>query len=359
MPLLNHRLSRRFFVKGASAAAAAGALTLQAQAAQADEAPTNIAPATEETKGPRLVIQRATITETGMTVNYTAHGLREFLTEGTTLTVRHGYVRNDSFETLRSWPLTPEFDGDADSFSGSDQFPIELMQGEGVDHALQLDICSDPWGQEVTHQIAARIPVAETKILKTSFEDVPGSHPFAEDIRMANQKKWLMPNPQSGAFESDRPVTREELIALLNHAAGHAGVSENSDVAPFADAAGRPTANALHWARDRKITEPLTGGDKIDPTAPVSHEQLAAVLFQYNAEVQLTEMNEAAGSRFRDVLGAGTLHRYVAWAGANDIVLDSSGVFNPTAPTTRAELARFIRRYKLQNLLFTDFSYVS
>ena len=59
------------------------------------------------------------------------YGLREFLTEGTTLTVRHGYVRNDSFETLRSWPLTPEFDGDADSFSGSDQFPIELMQGEG------------------------------------------------------------------------------------------------------------------------------------------------------------------------------------------------------------------------------------
>ena len=119
MPLLTHRLSRRFFVKGASAAAAAGVLTLQAQAAQADEAPANLAPAAEETKGPRLVIQRATITETGMTVNYTAHGLREFLTEGTTLTVRHGYVRNDSFETLRSWPLTPEFDGDADSFSGS------------------------------------------------------------------------------------------------------------------------------------------------------------------------------------------------------------------------------------------------
>ena len=94
-----------------------------------------------------------------MTVNYTAHGLREFLTEGTTLTVRHGYVRNDSFETLRSWPLTPEFDDDADSFSGSDQFPIELMQGEGVNHVLQLD----PWGQEVTHQIAARVPLAETK----------------------------------------------------------------------------------------------------------------------------------------------------------------------------------------------------
>ena len=88
--------------------------------------------------------------------------------------------------------------------------------------------------------------------------------------------------PQTGAFEPDRPVTREELIALLNHAAGHAGVSENSNVAPFEDAAGRPTANALHWARDRKITEPLTGGDKIDPTAPVSHEELAAVLFQYN-----------------------------------------------------------------------------
>lgn len=72
-------------------------------------------------------------------------------------------------------------------------------------------------------------------------------------------------------------------------------MNENSDIAPFTDAAGRQTANALHWARDRKITEPLTGGDKIDPTAP----------------------------------------------------------------TTRAELARFIRRYKLQNLLFTDFSYVS
>ena len=44
MPLINHRLSRRFFVKGASAAAAAGALTLQAQAAQADEAPAKPCP---------------------------------------------------------------------------------------------------------------------------------------------------------------------------------------------------------------------------------------------------------------------------------------------------------------------------
>ena len=78
-----------------------------------------------------------------MTVNYTAHGLREFLSVGTPLTVRHGYIRNDSFEPPRSWPLTPEFDGDADSFSGSDQFPIELMQGEGVDQALLLDIRFD------------------------------------------------------------------------------------------------------------------------------------------------------------------------------------------------------------------------
>ena len=108
---------------------------------------------------------------------------------------------------------------------------------------------------------------------------------------MANQKKWLMPNLQSGAFEPERPVTREELIALLNHTASHTSVSKNSDIAPFADAADRPTANGLQWARDRKITEPLTGGDKIDPTAPVSHEELAAVLFQYNAEVQLTGMN--------------------------------------------------------------------
>lgn len=201
--------------------------------------------------------------------------------------------------------------------------------------------------------------MTETKILKTSFKDIPDSHPFAEDIRMANQKKWLMPNPQSGAFEPERPVTREELIALLNHTASHTSVSKNSDISPFADAADRPTVNGLQWARDRKITEPLTGGDKIDPTAPVSHEELAAVLFQYNAEVQLTGMTEAAGSRFRDVLGAGTLHRYVAWAGANNIVLDASGVFNPTAPTTCVELTRFICCYKLQNLLFTDFSYVS
>ena len=224
-----------------------------------------------------------------------------------------------------------------------------------MDHALQLDICTDPWGQEIAHQVAARIPVVETKILKTSFEDVPGNYPYADDIRVANQKKWLFPNPQTGAFEPNRAVTREEAIALLNRAAGRPGVSENSEVAPYADAVGRPAANALH----RKITEPIASGERIDPTAPISHEELMAVLYQYNAEVQLSELEEGAGSRFRDVLGAGPLHRYVAWAGANDIVLDSSGEFKPTAPTTRAELARFIRRYKLQNLLFTDFSYIS
>lgn len=88
--------------------------------------------------------------------------------------------------------------------------------------------------------------MTETKILKTSFKDIPDSHPFAEDIRMANQKKWLMPNPQSGAFEPERPVTREELIALLNHTASHTSVSKNSDIAPFADAADR--TDYLHGA---------------------------------------------------------------------------------------------------------------
>ena len=60
MPFLNNRLSRRFFLKGASAATAAGALALQTQAANADEAPkTAESPAAaEETKGPRLTIQR-------------------------------------------------------------------------------------------------------------------------------------------------------------------------------------------------------------------------------------------------------------------------------------------------------------
>lgn len=57
---------------------------------------------------------------------------------------------------------------------------------------------------------------------------------------MANQKKWLMPNLQTGAFEPDCHVPREELIALLNHAAGHAGVSENSEVAPLRGC-GRPS----------------------------------------------------------------------------------------------------------------------
>lgn len=357
MPSLTHNLSRRFFLKGASAVTAVGALTLQNQAAQAEEVP-ETAPV-EEIKGPHLTIEPATVTEDGMVVNYTAHELREYLTEGTTLTVRQGYVRNDAFETLRSWPITPEFDGETDTFSGSEFFPIELIQPEGTDHALQLDICSDPWGQSIDHQVAARIPLEEIKILNTSFSDVPSYHPYADDIRIANQKKWLLPNPETGLFEPDRPVTREEAIALLNRAAGRAGVSSNSIVKPYADAPDRPAANALHWARDRKVAELIANGERIDPTAPISHEEFVALLYHYNAKVQLSEMNETAGARFRDVLGSGPLHRYVAWAGANDIVLDSSGMFRPTAPTTRAEMARFIRRYKLQNLLFNDFSYVS
>jgi len=93
----------------------------------------------------------------------------------------------------------------------------------------------------------------------------------------------------------------------------------------------------------QKNAEPRTGALRMEP-----HER----------EEQILKIAAEHFAR-RGVLGAGTLLRYVAWAGANDIVLDSSGVFNPTVPTTRAELARFIRRYKLQNLLFTDFSYVS
>lgn len=130
MPLINHRLSRRFFRKGCFRRRRCRSTDpARHRPLRLMKLPQTFAPATEETKGPRLVIQRATITETGMTVNYTAHGLREFLTEGTTLTVRHGYVRNDSFETLRSWPLTPNLTVMLTSFSSSDQFPIRADAG--------------------------------------------------------------------------------------------------------------------------------------------------------------------------------------------------------------------------------------
>lgn len=150
----------------------------------------------------------------------------------------------------------------------------------------------------------------------------------------------LMTGTSARTFAPDRPVTRAMLVTILWRLAGepYGRVSPFEDVLP-----GSWYAQAVSWAYDKGIV----ASGALQPGAPVTREQLCAILCRYAA---LTGKNAAASVSLDAFTDRAQVSAYaeasVRWALQAGLLTGvGGGRLAPRSGATRAQLAVLLQRF--------------
>ena len=153
----------------------------------------------------------------------------------------------------------------------------------------------------------------------------------------------LQPGTSARTFAPDRPVTRAMLVTILWRLAGepYGRVSPFEDVLP-----GSWYAQVVSWAYDKGIVTGVTA-TSFQPGAPVTREQLCAILCRYAA---LTGKNTAASASLDAFTDRAQVSSYaeasVRWALQAGLLTGvGDGRLAPRSGATRAQLAVLLQRF--------------
>ena len=175
----------------------------------------------------------------------------------------------------------------------------------------------------------------------TGFSDVDAGSWYADAVAYVRDN-GLMSGTSAATFEPDGTMTRAMLVTTLYRAAGSPPLGSENLGYPFADVPGDTWyADGVYWARQNGAVNGFTE-EEFGPDAPVSREQIAAILWRYAGSPAAQ-----AGTDFadEDAISAYAVQA-VDWARANGVVNGSEGnQFLPQDHATRAEVATILRNY--------------
>lgn len=203
-----------------------------------------------------------------------------------------------------------------------------------------------------------KMPSADAKIVVTFAED-PDWEPEPEEPAMpftdVNENDWfydvvlyayengLMTGTSADTFAPNQTTTRGMIVSML---ARLEGVTSAED-AGFADVAANDWyATAVNWAASVGVVNGYED-DTFRPNAPITREQMAAILYNYadykgydvSARADLSDYADAASisSWAEDVL---------AWANAEGLINGMTATtIDPQGATTRAQTAAMFERF--------------
>ena len=159
------------------------------------------------------------------------------------------------------------------------------------------------------------------------FTDVTSTDWFYSDVKYAYET-GLMTGTSGTAFSPEAPVTRGMVMTIL---ARREGIRTDRYTPWY--------AAGCEWAKANGIS------DGSNPEAPVTREQLAAMLYRY-AALKGRDLTAGENLNFTD---ASDVSAYalpaLQWATGEKILTGSNGALNPQAPATRAQLAAILHRY--------------
>lgn len=159
------------------------------------------------------------------------------------------------------------------------------------------------------------------------FTDVTSTDWFYNDVKYAYET-GLMTGTASDAFSPGAPVTRGMVMTIL---ARREGIRTDRYTPWY--------AAGCEWAKANGIS------DGSNPEAPVTREQLAAMLYRY-AALKGRDLTAGENLNFTD---ASDVSAYalpaLQWATGEKILTGSNGALNPQATATRAHLAAILHRY--------------
>ena len=176
----------------------------------------------------------------------------------------------------------------------------------------------------------------------SQFTDLTSGSWYYGGVRCALEN-GLMTGTSARTFAPDRPVTRAMLVTILWRLAGepYGRVSPFEDVLP-----GSWYAQAVSWAYDKGIVTGVTA-TSFQPGAPVTREQLCAILCRYAA---LTGKNTAASASLDAFTDRAQVSAYaeasVRWALQAGLLTGvGDGRLAPRSGATRAQLAVLLQRF--------------
>ena len=176
----------------------------------------------------------------------------------------------------------------------------------------------------------------------SQFADLTSGSWYYDGVHCALEN-GLMTGTSARTFAPDRPVTRAMLVTILWRLAGepYGRVSPFEDVLP-----GSWYAQAVSWAYDKGIVTGVTA-TSFQPGAPVTREQLCAILCRYAA---LTGKNTAASASLDAFTDRAQVSAYaeasVRWALQAGLLTGvGDGRLAPRSGATRAQLAVLLQRF--------------
>ena len=159
------------------------------------------------------------------------------------------------------------------------------------------------------------------------FIDVKSTDWFYSDVKYAYET-GLMTGTSGTAFSPEALVTRGMVMTIL---ARREGIRTDRYTPWY--------AAGCEWAKANGIS------DGSNPEAPVTREQLAAMLYRY-AALKGRDLTAGENLNFTD---ASDVSAYafpaLQWATGEKILTGSNGALNPQATATRAHLAAILHRY--------------
>ena len=173
------------------------------------------------------------------------------------------------------------------------------------------------------------------------FRDVaPGA--WYEEAVQHVYEAGLMQGTSASAFSPGRTTTRGQIVTILHRLEG----SPRAGRPPFTDvAAGSYCAEAVAWAEQNAIVRGF-GDGTFRPDRPITRQQLAAILLRYMEHRGEGTAGRADLSRFSDSAAVADYAREaMAWAVSAGLLQGrANGTLDPAGSATRAQTAVILHR---------------
>lgn len=180
------------------------------------------------------------------------------------------------------------------------------------------------WTADPDYPLASILP-AVTKSM--DFADVSAADWFCDDVKYVYES-GLMTGTSDTAFSPDAPVTRGMVLTILARQDG----IRTERYEPW-------YAAGCEWAVLHGVS------DGTNPEAPVTREQLAAMLYRF-AKLKGYDLTGGTLDAFADGAAASDYAREaLGWAAAQTILTGANGRLDPQGAATRAQLAAILHRF--------------
>lgn len=198
-----------------------------------------------------------------------------------------------------------------------------------------------PGGREEEELPLPQLPEQPGESILLPFADVGPGDWFYEEVRYV-YGRGMMGGTSPDAFTPGGTTTRAMIVTILHRLEG----SPTAPAAPFTDVpAGQYYAAPVAWAAAWGIVTGVTPA-AFQPDAPITREQLAAILWRYAA---YKGVDVSAGMDLGVFPDAAGVSPYAAeamsWAAGAGLITGVDGRLDPAGQATRAQAAVILTRF--------------